>query len=518
MSAISPIKVFSFFLLVLVGSLSPLVAYAEPSETIINNGSSDNRVDIVVMGDGYTVAEMQKYRTDVQQFMQAFFAQEPYREYQVYFNVIRVDVVSNQSGADHPEDGTFVDTALDAAYNCSSIERLICINVTKAFAVINRSVTPAQSDIRLVIVNDQEYGGSGGVFAVGSVNSLAVEVILHEVGHSFGFLGDEYGGNTCGTSEPSQPNLTRVTTRSNIKWNYWIDPSTPIPTFGGANGVPGLYEGGGQCDSGFYRPTFNSKMRSNNRPFEQINTEQLIKRMYNFVSPFDTSSPSSSSFTVQRGQTQSFSVIKLIPLTHSLDVTWFVDGQVHASTDTFLLDTATLSVGGHTVDVLVKDNTTAVRRDVQELLTETRRWDLTIEAGPTPTPTPTPTPDPPSIVTETSSNRAIALNLVTMVRDPFPLETLLNFSSDHRTRIVVFAHNAQLSPSESSSIVTAQFELGPQVVPVQVEYVGPLIGATGLTMVVIILPDSVVGPMDALLSITVRGVPSNKVLVAIKPP
>ena len=106
MSPISPIKVFSFFLLVLVGSLSPLVAYAEPSETIINNGSSDNRVDIVVMGDGYTAAEMQKYRNDVQQFMQAFFAQEPYREYQMYFNVIRVDVISNQSGADHPEDGT----------------------------------------------------------------------------------------------------------------------------------------------------------------------------------------------------------------------------------------------------------------------------------------------------------------------------------------------------------------------------------------------------------------------------
>ena len=232
MFSISLIKLHSIFLLLLLGVVYPLVAHAEPAETIVNNGSSDNRVDIVVMGDGYTAAQMQKYHADVQQMMQAFFAQDPFREYQKYFNVIRIDVVSNQSGADHPEDGTFVNTALDATYNCSNIERLICISVSKSLEVLNRSVTPVQTDIKIVLVNDPEYGGSGGLFAVGSLNAFAVDVLLHEVGHSFGFLGDEYGGNSCLANEPSQPNLTRITTRSNIKWNYWIEPSTPIPTFG----------------------------------------------------------------------------------------------------------------------------------------------------------------------------------------------------------------------------------------------------------------------------------------------
>ena len=72
-----------------------------------------------------------------------------------------------------------------------------------------------------------------------------------------------------------------------IKWNQWIDAATPVPTFSTVNGVPGLYEGAAYCDTGLYRPTFDSKMRSLNRPFEAINTEQLLKRIYNLVDPID---------------------------------------------------------------------------------------------------------------------------------------------------------------------------------------------------------------------------------------
>ena len=110
----------------------PQIALAEPVETIINNGSATNRVDIVVLGDGYTSAEMQKYKNDVQAAMTQFFNGEPFHEYRNFFNVHRIDVVSNQSGADHPErfPPLSVDTALDATYNCSGIQRLICVNIS----------------------------------------------------------------------------------------------------------------------------------------------------------------------------------------------------------------------------------------------------------------------------------------------------------------------------------------------------------------------------------------------------
>ena len=172
----------------------PQIALAEPVETIINNGSAANRVDIAILGDGYTSGEMQKYRDDVQNLMTRFFNENPFGEYRNFFNVNRIDVISSQSGADHPERSVFVNTALDATYNCSGIQRLICVNLGKVNTVLGNSVTPSQRDLVFVIVNDSEYGGSGGSVAVASTNSLVLELILHELGHSFGLLADEYGG------------------------------------------------------------------------------------------------------------------------------------------------------------------------------------------------------------------------------------------------------------------------------------------------------------------------------------
>src|ERR1051325_9743841 len=138
----------------------PQIASAEPFQTIINNGNPANRVDIAILGDGYTAADMQKYKTDVQNAMNLFFNNEPFHEYRNFFNVHRIDVVSNQSGADNPEriPALFVDTALDATYNCSGIQRLICVNTGKVFTILGNSVSPAQRDIVLIIVNDSEYG------------------------------------------------------------------------------------------------------------------------------------------------------------------------------------------------------------------------------------------------------------------------------------------------------------------------------------------------------------------------
>jgi hypothetical protein len=374
-------------LLLLLLVLLPIAVKADPHETIIYNGSSQNRVDIAVLGDGYTANELQKYKDDVQQFIQGFFAEEPFREYQRYFNVHRIDVISNQSGADHPERGVFVNTAFDATYNCQGIQRLVCVNVTEVNNVVANSLGPAEHDMVLVIVNDSEYGGSGGSVAVASTNAAGVELVLHEEGHSFGFLGDEYGGppppNCDTTFEPFQPNLTKQNQHSSIKWNKWIDASTPIPTTSTAPGVPGLYEGAGYCDFGLYRPTYSSKMRFLGVPYDQVNSEQLIKRTYDFVSPLDSSAPAANNIALSQGQTQAFSVSTPVPFTHALLINWWVDGQQQATGSTFNLNSTNLSVGNHSVTVLVADPTAAVRNDPNELLTEQRDWDVTVGASQT---------------------------------------------------------------------------------------------------------------------------------------
>lgn len=364
----------------------PWSAHAEPVTTILNNGSSANRIDMVILGDGYTAAELGKYATDVQTLVDRFFAQEPYKEYRHYFNVHRIDVTSHQSGADHPELGTSVDTALDAAYNCAGIPRLICVNMTKVNTVLQNSIPSAASrDMILVVVNDSVYGGSGGAVAVASTNVSSLDILVHESGHSLGLLSDEYGGPPppyCDNSvEPAAANATRETSRASIKWAHWISASTPLPTPGATTGVPGLYTGAVYCDTGLYRPTYNSKMRSLDKPFEQINSEQLVKRIYNFVSPIDIMTPSTTSLTVSKGMSQVFALSGPLPATHALSIVWRVDGQVVASAATFTLSTASLAAGSHVVQVQVMDQTTFVRNDPTGVLSETATWTVNVIAG-----------------------------------------------------------------------------------------------------------------------------------------
>ena len=369
------------------------VAGAEPITTIRNSGPSANRVDLVIMGDGFTASQIAsgEYAAQIQVQAQRLFAQEPYLEYGAFFNVHRIDVTSAQAGADHPERGVFVDTALNATYNCGfpvPIQRLICVSTANVNAVLARTALPLDArDIILVIVNDTEYGGSGGAVAVASLHRDATELVLHENGHTFAQLADEYNYSppACVTSEPGNANATRETRRDFAKWRHWIDPATPVPTGGSANGVPGLYEGAVYCTSGAYRPTFDSKMRSLGRPFEQINTEQHIRRIYNLVSPLDSWSPTAAALTVIRGVPNYFSVAVPAPRTHALSVNWFVDGVLTGTGLEFSSDVMLL--GAHRLEARVQDTTGLVRNDPTGLLLETHAWDVTVQDGPTSVPT-----------------------------------------------------------------------------------------------------------------------------------
>jgi IgA peptidase M64 len=362
-------------------------ASAEPVTTIRANGDSGNRVDIAILGDGYTASELDKYASDVETFVQNLFSQEWFQEYQGYFNVHRVDVISNESGASHPEQNPPVlkDTALDATYNCAGIQRLICANASKVNTVLSTSVAPDMRDVVLIIVNDSEYGGSGGAFAVASVNPAVVEIIRHELGHSFGLLADEYGGPPppfCDASaEPPEPNVTKQTQRDLIKWTLWIDPSTPLPTPGPTVAEPGLYEGAKYCDTGLFRPTYTSRMRSLGFPYEQINSEQLVKRVYNLASPIDAVGPTDTAVTLTQGQSQTFRVQTPQPFTHVLDIVWNVDGQATTTGSEFTLNASALSPGSHTVEVVVSDPTPLVRNDPTRVLSEARRWNVVINVA-----------------------------------------------------------------------------------------------------------------------------------------
>src|SRR5262249_17853545 len=156
--------------------------------------------------------------------------------------------------------------------------------------------------------------------SVSSLDPNVVELALHEMGHTLGLLADEYTDQPppCSTtSEPPAANATVQTSRGAIKWNAWIDPSTPVPTVDAVNGIPGLYLGAVYCPTGVYRPTFNSKMRSLGRPYEQINSEQLVRRFYNYVAPLDSFSPTASAVAIPFGGSTTFQVNTPALATHA---------------------------------------------------------------------------------------------------------------------------------------------------------------------------------------------------------
>jgi hypothetical protein len=147
-------------------------------------------------------------------------------------------------------------------------------------------------------------------------------------------------------------------------------------------------------------------------------------------------------------------------------------------------------------------------------------------AAPTPTPTPTPTPSPspsptptsPVLYTEENSQRALALDSVNFMRDPFALANTQNFSADQRTRIILLAGNINLSTGEDVSVITAQAQDSQNTTyPLTVEFVAKVPGNEWLTEVVIKLPNQIAVTGDLWISISLRGVQSNKVFVTIKP-
>lgn len=362
-------------------------AFAEPVKTLLSSGPSANRVDIVLLGDGYTSAQMSNYVDDVTAIAARMFAEEPFSTYRSYFNVHYVQVVSAQSGADHPSRGLFADTALNATYDCADIERLICVDLSAVEDVLNRSVKADQRDLVIVVVNDSQYGGSGGAVAVTSVHTDATEIVLHEMGHSFGLLADEYsgGGGFCANAtEPDEPNVTVAKVRPAIKWATWIEPSTPVPTLSSTLGEPGLYEQARYCESGMYRPTYDSKMRSLGRPFEQINTEQLVVRIYNLVSPIDQSLPAAAVVKATSGQTVEFRITPVVPADHRLQVLWSVDGRSMSTAARYQLATGSLAPGDHTVLVTVRDTTPLVRNDPSSVLEDSRSWTLRVSSSAAP--------------------------------------------------------------------------------------------------------------------------------------
>jgi len=357
----------------------------EPEVTTLFLGSglnTANRVDMVFVGDGYLASELASFDNHVDIQVAAFFAKEPFTTYSSYFNVHRVDVVSNESGVDNdPVQGILRDTALDMAFWCSGIERLLCVNVGAANSYAAQA---PDRDYVIAVANSTKYGGAGysssDLATVSGGNSSASEVMIHEMGHALGNLADEYtygGPTTWSGGEPGSRNLSTLTSAAmaaaGTKWAEWLGQSFP-----GFDGLHSTYEGGGYSSFGIYRPSNNSLMRSLGRPFNMVGVEAIILALYSDVDPIDDSSPTNTTYD----GSETLFVTPLAPGGTPLSVQWSLDGTAltGATGLTLSLASLNLSQGLHTVSVTVVDDTAWVRDEAARaaLMTDTRSFPVDV--------------------------------------------------------------------------------------------------------------------------------------------
>ena len=232
-----------------------------PIEKILTNGKPSEKIDIVFLPEGYTQEEMQQFKQSAQQFTQKLFSTEPYKSLKHKFNISAILAPSPESGVDIPGENVWKKTLMNFSYYTFDMDRYLTSEDHWAICDLASAVPYDQI---IVLCNSQKYGGGGiynfySVFSAG--NKYSLEVMLHEFGHGFAGLGDEYEGNTTYQDffsdkiEPVKPNLTTLTNFSQ-KWERHVSKSTPIPTpkAYGTEQTIGAFEGGGYCQKGIYRP------------------------------------------------------------------------------------------------------------------------------------------------------------------------------------------------------------------------------------------------------------------------
>lgn len=257
---------------------------------ILINGDVSDKIDLVFLGEGYSAEEQEKFIADVNRFTEAFFKSAPFNLHQKDFNIRAVKLISEESGTDISGKGIFKNTALNSGFYTFGVERYL---TTPDMKSIRDAVWDVPCDAIFILVNTDIYGGGGmyNFYAIGSAdNAKTIEVFVHEFGHSFAGLADEYFSSEVGYDEdyydtnvePWEPNITSLVNFKS-KWENMLSPGTPIPTPLNEtykNNL-GVFEGAGYLSKGMYRPVDHCMMRDLT-PFCPV-CKRAIVRMIDFL-------------------------------------------------------------------------------------------------------------------------------------------------------------------------------------------------------------------------------------------
>ena len=238
---------------------------------LLNNGDASGKVDIVFIFDGYTKNEQDKLMTDAKRFAAYLFDYSPFKENKNKFNIRGIKVISEESGTDIPGKDIWKNTAINSTFYTFDSERYLTTSDIKS---LRDAASLVPYDQIYLIVNTEKYGG-GGIYNYWSItcadDPLAKYVFLHEFGHGFGALADEYYNDDVAVEdyyptdvEPWEPNITNLVDFNKKQWSKMINKKTPRPTPAKKKyyNKVGLFEGGGYIAKGMYRPYYKCEMKT----------------------------------------------------------------------------------------------------------------------------------------------------------------------------------------------------------------------------------------------------------------
>lgn len=265
-------------------------------------GDPAERVDLVFLAEGYPKSEQDKFRADAERMMQFMFETEPYRSHRHRFNIRGVFRPSPESGVDEPDKHRYRNTVLNSSFQTLGVDRYL---LTEEGHTLHQYAAQVPYDSIIVLVNTSRYGG-GAIcmdFCITAVDDpWSRSVFLHEFGHSFAYLADEYVGSAPYNEiypegvEPVEPNITRSLDRKSLKWNSMLTEEVPLPTrlspdqIGSeVSDIVGAFEGGGYIKEGMFRPQKNCAMGNMQIPFRYcIVCRHAIEQMIDYYAPMSS--------------------------------------------------------------------------------------------------------------------------------------------------------------------------------------------------------------------------------------
>lgn len=265
-------------------------SHITPHKYLLKNGDEKDRIDVVILAEGYTGKEMDLFYKDAQKACESLFFYEPFKSMKNKFNIVAVASPSVDSGVSVPREKRWKHTAFNSHFDTFYSDRYLTTNRVKA---IHNALAGIPYEHIIILANTDVYGG-GGIYNSYTLTTahhpMFKPVVVHEFGHSFGGLADEYfyEDDVMTDTYPLhvEPWEQNITTRVNFssKWEDMLKKDTPVPTpVAKKNDYKvGVFEGGGYSAKGIYRPVFDCRMRTNEYPEFCPVCQRAIQRIIDF--------------------------------------------------------------------------------------------------------------------------------------------------------------------------------------------------------------------------------------------